>query len=66
MNLVDKKVIIDETSLLPELEVTVRLPMKPIQGNITLDSNFYEKLGREFFDLLRKQQEKESEDVKDD
>jgi hypothetical protein len=52
MKLVNKKLVVDEISFLPELEVTVRIPLESTQDNIALDRDFYEKFGREFLGLI--------------
>lgn len=43
---------IDEQTFSPEIEVVLRLPMKPTQNQMDIDSEFYEKFGREFFSAL--------------
>jgi hypothetical protein len=52
MKIISHKLAIDETTFSPELEIVVRLSMEPTQDQMTVDAQFFEKFGRDFFSLL--------------
>ena len=52
MKLITKKLVMDEQTFTPHLELTVQLPMEKIMDDRAVDSNFYENFGRQFFDML--------------
>lgn len=43
---------IDEQTFSPELEVVLRLPIESTQDQMAIDSEFFDKFGREFFSAL--------------
>ena len=52
MRLITKTVKINEDTFAPELEVTVRVSLAPMQDGLTIDKDFYENIGKEFLSLL--------------
>lgn len=52
MKITSSKLVMDPTTLSPQMHVVVQLPMDHIQDQMALDPQFFEKFGREFFSLL--------------
>jgi hypothetical protein len=52
MRLVSKELKMNPDSFAPELEVTVRLKLELAQDETIPESNFAEKFGKEFLELL--------------
>jgi hypothetical protein len=53
INLVSKTVKMNSDTFAPELEVTIRLPLEPIQNGVVIDPNFDKHVGRELLELLK-------------
>jgi hypothetical protein len=52
MRAVSKKLVVDEKTLAPEMELVLRIPMEPLQDARAMDPNFYENIGKKFIEAL--------------
>jgi hypothetical protein len=57
MKLVSKKLKTNPETFAPEMEVTLLLPLEPVQDGKALNTNFYENLGKKFVSLLKSNKE---------